>query len=178
MIQLKALRTVLHVAACIALAALPASGQAAPASAEASVLSVSEDTPEAAFERYRSLINTHDFDRLAEEVIAPDALFVFTEKTHRGLEAVRAAFNRTWSILPDEVYSMTDAEWLARDANTALVVFRYSYKGTMKNGQPLAGGGHGTNLYKRTPAGWRLAYEHLSHDPQPAPAADKSKSAS
>ena len=128
------------------------------------------DTPEAAFERYRQLINTHDFERLAQTVIAPDALFVFTEKTHRGLSEVRAAFEQTWSVLPNEVYAMTDAQWLARDSSSALVVFRYSYRGTTKNGQVLSGGGHGTNLYKHTPAGWRLAYEHLSHDPKPAPA--------
>lgn len=126
------------------------------------------DTPEAAFDRYRALINTHDFDKLAEFVIAPDALFVFTDKTHRGMDEVRAAFNRTWSILPDEVYSMTNAEWLSKDENSALVVFRYSYRGTTREGKSLSGGGHGTNLYKRTPAGWRLVYEHLSHDPKPA----------
>ena len=129
-----------------------------------------QDTPEAAFDRYRHLINTHDFDQLAASVIAPDALFVFTEKTHRGIEEIRAAFNRTWSVLPDEVYAMTDVQWLARDSQSALVAFRYSYRGTTKNGKALSGGGHGTNLYKRTPTGWRLAYEHLSHDPKPEPA--------
>lgn len=181
MIQFKRLKGVVHVSLCLVCAAPVTSGIAAGAAAAhaaAETAPVAQDTPEAAFERYRTLINTHDFDRLAEEVIAPDALFVFTDKSHRGLEAVRAAFLHTWSILPDEVYTMTDAEWLARDENTALVVFRYGYRGTLKNGQTLAGGGHGTNLYKRTPAGWRLAYEHLSHDPRPAPAADKSKSAS
>ena len=123
------------------------------------------DTPEAAFERYRAEINRHDFDRLAKEVIAPDALFVFTEKMHRGLDEVRAAFNATWSVLPNEVYSMSEPEWLARDENSALVAFRYRYKGTLKDGKVLEGGCRGTNLYKRTPTGWRLAYEHLSHDP-------------
>ncbi len=126
------------------------------------------DSPEAAFERYRAQINTHDFDLLARDVIAPDALFVFTDKVHRGIAEVRAAFARTWTALPDEVYAMTEPQWLTRDQSSAVVVFRYSYSGTLKSGQPLAGGGHGTNLYKRTPAGWRLAYEHLSHDPKPA----------
>lgn len=65
---------------------------------------------------------------------------------------------------------MTDAQWLARDKDTAVVVFRYSYRGTTKTGRLLSGGGHGTNLYKRSAAGWRLAYEHLSHDPKPSPA--------
>ena len=125
------------------------------------------DSAEAAFERYKAEINTHDFDRLADDVIADDAVFVFSDATHRGIDAARGAFNRTWSIIPDEVYTMEQAEWLARDANTAVVAFRYGYKGTMKDGKPLAGGGHGTNVYKRTAKGWRLAYEHLSHDTKP-----------
>ena len=126
------------------------------------------DTAEAAFERYRTQINTHDFDRLARDVIAPDAWFVFTDKQHRGVDEARAAFQQTWATLPDEVYTMSEPQWLARGDNSAVVVFRYAYKGTLKSGQTVAGGGHGTNLYKRTPAGWRLAYEHLSYDPKPA----------
>jgi len=157
------LRAALASPAVLAMTALPASGTA--------VIAVTQDTPEAAFERYRALINTHDFEQLAESVIAPDALFVFTDKTHRGMDEIREAFNRTWSILPDEIYTMGDEQWLARGPDAALVVFRYSYQGTAKNGKLLTGGGHGTNLYKRTAAGWRLAYEHLSHDPKPtAPA--------
>ena len=130
-----------------------------------------DDSAEAAFERYRALINTHDFDRLARDVIAPDAWFVFTDKQHRGIDEVRVAFQQTWASLPDEVYTMSNPQWLSRDANSAVVVFRYAYKGTLKSGQALAGGGHGTNLFKRTPLGWRMAYEHLSHDPKPSGAA-------
>ena len=164
MLILRPLRLLVRLTISLAFLGLAAPVCLAPAHAA----DAAGDTPEAAFERYRTFINTHDFERLADQVIAPDALFVFTEKSHRGLDAVRAAFQNTWSILPDEVYAMSQPEWLARDRDTALVVFRYSYKGTLKSGQALSGGGHGTNLYKRTPAGWRLAYEHLSHDPKPA----------
>ena len=154
----------------VGMTAMAASGLLFYTSTPAVAAVQASDTAEAAFERYRTLINTHDFDQLAASVIAPDALFVFTDKAHRGLEEVRAAFNRTWSVLPDEVYTMTGAQWLAQDVTSALVVFRYDYRGTTKEGLALSGGGHGTNLYKKTPSGWRLAYEHLSHDPKPAPA--------
>lgn len=122
------------------------------------------DTPEAAFERYRTEINAHDFDRLADDVVANDAVFVFAEKVHRGIDAARAAFNDTWKTLPDESYSMSEAEWLARDAHTAVVAFRYGYNGTLTDGRALEGGGRGVNVYRLTEAGWRLAYEHLSPD--------------
>lgn len=41
-------------------------------------------TPEAAFERYRTGINGHDFERLAAMVRAADVAFVFTDRMHRG----------------------------------------------------------------------------------------------
>lgn len=130
----------------------------APAAAHAA------DTPEAAFERYRAEINTHDFERLARDVVAQDAVFVFAEKVHRGVDAARAAFNETWKTLPDEVYSMSEAEWLAKDTKTAVVAFRYGYKGVLTDGRSLEGGGRGMNVYRLTDAGWRLTYEHLSPD--------------
>jgi ketosteroid isomerase-like protein len=133
------------------------------------VAATAPDTPDAAFERYRSEINLHDFDRLARGVIASDARFVFAGEKHQGIDAVRASFNRTWATIPDEVYTMDEAEWLSRDRSSALVAFRYRYRGTMANGRALAGGGYGTNLYRRTPEGWRLAYEHLSPDPALTP---------
>ncbi|NCT66907.1 MAG: nuclear transport factor 2 family protein [Rhodanobacteraceae bacterium] len=139
----------------------------AAASLVAPALAAPADTPQAAFERYRTQINQHDFDRLAREVIAIDAVFVFTDKVHRGIDAARREFNATWSTLPDEVYTMSEPEWLSLDADSALVAFRYGYRGTLANGKPLQGGGRGTNLFVRTPAGWRLKYEHLSHDPAP-----------
>lgn len=120
------------------------------------------DTPETAFERYREKINLHDFSRLEEDVIAPEARFVFGTEVHRGIAEARAAFNRTWSTIPDEVYTMEGAEWLAKDRRTALVSFRYRYRGTMRDGRVIEGGGLGANLFRRTPKGWRLVYEHLS----------------
>ncbi len=146
--------------AILLVTAIAAFGAGASASPQA-------DTPEAVFERYKVEINSHDFDRLARDVIAEDAIFIFTDAEHRGIAEVRAAFHRTWSVIPDEVYTMSDAEWLAKDRDSALVAFRYGYRGTTKDGTPLSGGGRGTNLYKKTPEGWRLAYEHLSHDPKP-----------
>lgn len=129
------------------------------------------DGPEAAFERYRRLINGHDFGTLAAEVIGPDPRFIFAGESHRGLAAARAAFERTWATIPDEVYTMDGAEWLSRDSASAVVSFRYRYRGTMADGRVLTGGGYGTNLFRRTGAGWRLVYEHLSPDPALTPKA-------
>ena len=86
---------------------------------------------EGVFQLYRGLINSHDFDLLERHVIAPDAVFVFSDRREEGIAAVRAGFERTWSILPDEVYEMTDPEWLIDGPDAAACAFRYSYRGTL-----------------------------------------------
>lgn len=61
---------------------------------------------------YIRLTNTHQFDKLAP-LIAEDAIFWFSSGSYRGLSAIRAAFERTWGLIQDEVYAVEDVEWLA-----------------------------------------------------------------
>ncbi len=121
-------------------------------------------SPQAAFEAYRDLINRHDFELLAETVMGPHPVFVFADKRHDGLDAVRAAFRQTWIVLPDETYSMTHERWLFSDDEHAACTFIYTYRGTMADGRALSGGGQGVNLFQRTDNGWRLVFEQLTPD--------------
>lgn len=116
------------------------------------------------FEAYRTLINRHDFDLLAERVMSDHPVFVFSNKRHDGLEAARAAFLSTWATLPDEIYSMTQERWLFTGSDHAACTFRYDYRGTMADGRTLAGGGQGLNIFTLTPRGWRLSFEQLTPD--------------
>ncbi|AYG94931.1 nuclear transport factor 2 family protein [Brevundimonas naejangsanensis] len=125
---------------------------------------------EGVFQLYRGLINSHDFDLLERHVIAPDAVFVFSDRREEGIAAVRAGFERTWSILPDEVYEMTDPEWLIDGPDAAACAFRYSYRGTLADGRPLSGGGQGINLFRRAEGRWRLTFEQLTPDTRTAKA--------
>lgn len=125
------------------------------------------DSAALCFNRYRQLINRHDFDLLADQVMADDAVFVFSDKRHEGLAAVRDSFNRTWAILPDEVYEMTDPVWIVQTRDSAACTFRYRYAGTMADGRALSGGGQGINLFRPTARGWRLVYEQLTPDTDP-----------
>ncbi len=125
--------------------------------------------PEEAFELYRRLINDHDFDILEERVIDPAITCVFGNIVHRGMAAVREAFEAAWSELPDEWYEMSDAEWLVSGTQTAIVLFRYAFRGT-RQGHPVVRRGRGTNVYCLSSGSWRLVHEHLSADPAAADA--------
>lgn len=146
-----------------------AGGLAAAATAGRANAGQDDDTARLAFDRYRRLINLHDFDLLAGQVIAPDAVFVFSDRLERGLDAVRASFLRTWAILPDEIYAMSDPEWLLDGRDGAACAFRYAYAGTMTSGRRLTGGGRGVILLRPGGRGWRVVYEHLTPAPAAAP---------
>ncbi|HEX8222772.1 MAG TPA: nuclear transport factor 2 family protein [Allosphingosinicella sp.] len=119
--------------------------------------------PEEAFDLYRKLINDHDFHVLEELVIDPAITCVFGNIVHRGMAAVRAAFEAAWSDLPDETYEMSEPEWVPSGSDIAVVLFRYAFQGT-RQGQPVVGSGCGTNVYRLSSRGWRLVHEHLSAD--------------
>ena len=64
-------------------------------------------------EAYTDRINRQDFDLLTG-LIAPDATFWFTNGTHSGIAAIRAAFEATWQVMgPTERYRLDQLEWSA-----------------------------------------------------------------
>ena len=68
--------------------------------------------PEDVLKAYEERINRHDFDLLVD-LIAPDAVFWFSDGSHRGLADIRSAFERTWRSLQNETYWLDQLEWLA-----------------------------------------------------------------
>lgn len=127
----------------------------------------------AALEAYLAAMNTHDFDHV-ERVLAPDAVYFFGDATCAGVDEVRAHFERTWAMIPDETYGAEDIDWVASAADAAVAIYTYRWDGTI-NGQKHAGAGRATNVFTRTSHGWRLTHEHLSSLPPAAPHAQDSE---
>jgi ketosteroid isomerase-like protein len=109
---------------------------------------------------YAERINAQDFDLLLD-LIASDATFWFTSGTHRGIEAIRAAFEATWQVMgPDERYWLTDIEWVADGDAAASCIYQFNWSAKGESGS-----GRGTTVLARTSAGWRIVHEHLSGMP-------------
>ncbi|MGZ3743726.1 MAG: nuclear transport factor 2 family protein [Pseudobdellovibrionaceae bacterium] len=53
------------------------------------------------------LINEHNFDLLAP-LISNECKFWFSSGTYEGLDQTHKAFERTWGLIKDEVYSVDD----------------------------------------------------------------------
>ena len=115
-------------------------------------------------EAYTDRINRQDFDFLVD-LIAPDATFWFSSGTHRGIAAIRTAFEATWSAMgPDEHYWLDQLEWLAEGESAAACIYRFNWE-TVADGKPISGSGRGTTVLKRMGERWWIAHEHLSRFP-------------
>lgn len=112
---------------------------------------------------YERELNRRDFDALAE-LIAPDAVFWFSDGSHRGIEAIRAAFEATWNAPPGESYWLDELEWLAATDVAAACIYRFNWT-ALAGDRPISGSGRGTTLLKRSDQRWMIVHEHLSLDP-------------
>jgi len=109
---------------------------------------------------YEQATNSHDVTRLAP-LIAPDAVYWFSDGSHRGRDAVLAAIADTFSTIRDEIYQINDLEWIAADSNHAVCRYRFAWTGTV-DGQPRSGNGRGTSVLVNTDGAWQMLHEHLS----------------
>jgi len=113
---------------------------------------------------YTDRINRQDFDLLTE-LIAPDATFWFSSGTHRGIAAIRRAFEATWQAMgPDERYWLDQLEWIAEGDSAAACIYRFNWQ-TLADGKPISGSGRGTTVLKRVDDRWWIVHEHLSRYP-------------
>ena len=112
---------------------------------------------------YEQHINKQDFNLLLD-LIDADATFWFSDGTHRGVGAIRAAFERTWALMgPDERYWLTDKTWIAECDDAAACTYTFNWRVGDNSGS-----GRGTTVLARTSAGWRIVHEHLSRIPRPS----------
>lgn len=121
-------------------------------------------TARAVLAAYADRINRQDFDLLTD-LVAPDATFWFSDGTHDGIDAIRAAFEATWRIMgPDEQYWLDQHHWIAEGDTAAACTYRYNWKTTF-DGKPASGFGRGTTVLRRVGDRWWIAHEHLSREP-------------
>jgi ketosteroid isomerase-like protein len=96
-------------------------------------------------------------------LIALDAVFWFSDGSHRGLPAIRAAFEATWAALGNDSYWLDDIEWLAEADTAAVCLYRFNWRGTA-DGRAISGHGRGTTAFALIDGQWRIVHEHLSAD--------------
>lgn len=114
--------------------------------------------------KYEIEINKHNFE-LLKPLISHDCKFWFTSGTYVGLEQTRAAFKKTWAMIKEEVYTLTEVDWTADSDSAAVCTYTYHWKGLIE-GQQREGKGRGTSCFRKETDGWKIIHEHLSSFPK------------
>ncbi len=83
-------------------------------------------------EKYKIEINSHDFDRLIP-LISKECQFWFTSGTYVGLDQTRKAFEKTWGMIKNEIYAISELEWIAESEKTAVCIYTYHWSGLVNS---------------------------------------------
>ena len=117
-------------------------------------------TPETFVGAYEQALAWQDWGRV-EPLVHKDACVTFsTGAVHRGKVEVRMAFQRNFSLIKEEVYSISNVHWVHQDANIAVYLFEFQWSG-MIDGKQASGAGRGTSVLINDNGIWKLLVEHL-----------------
>ncbi len=106
------------------------------------------------------MTNTHDFTNVLE-LIHPEATYLFTDGTFRGLDQIQKAFESTWKKIQNETYQISDIKVVCADELIAVITYKFSWSGVV-DGQQKNGEGRGTNVIKKSDMRLQFIHEHLS----------------
>jgi ketosteroid isomerase-like protein len=109
---------------------------------------------------YERANNDRDIGRVMT-AIADDATYWFSDGSHRGVDEIRAAIERTFIMIQDETYRIDDLEWLVVSPDSAVCRYRFAWTGLV-DGERRSGSGRGTNVVVRRGDAWQILHEHLS----------------
>ncbi|WP_069766326.1 nuclear transport factor 2 family protein [Streptomyces sp. LUP47B] len=109
---------------------------------------------------YERANNIHDISRVVP-FIAEDAVYWFSDGSHRGIEEIRSAIEKTFAGILDEVYEVRELEWPVLTADVAVCRYLFAWTGVV-NGELRSGQGRGTNVIVRRDGKLKMLHEHLS----------------
>jgi ketosteroid isomerase-like protein len=109
---------------------------------------------------YERANNDRDIGRVMAAV-ADDATYWFSDGTHRGVDEISAAIERTFATIQDETYEIYDLEWVVTSSDSAVCRYRFAWTGVV-DGERRSGSGRGTNVVICRGDVWQIVHEHLS----------------
>ena len=119
---------------------------------------------ETALNHYVEKLNTHAWEQIAP-CVTEDVVFIFTEDTFVGKVAAQAAFEKTFQLIQNEVFSLHGISWSAITESLASCHYEFRWEGLI-GGQESSGGGRGTSILRKVDGRWLIAHEHLGPYPR------------
>ena len=116
-------------------------------------------SPQEFISAYEKALATQSWEQVAP-LIHEDCVAIFSEGTYTGKAEVESAFRRTFSLIKDEKYWISDIHWVQETENTAILIYIFSWSGII-DGMPASGSGRGTSILIKQYGKWQLICEHL-----------------
>ncbi|MEM7385747.1 MAG: DUF4440 domain-containing protein [Verrucomicrobiota bacterium] len=116
--------------------------------------------PQALLTAYEERLALQSWEAV-RDLIDEDAVFIFSEGTYRGKPAIEKAFRKTFALIKNETYRMSELSWVVETEDTAACEFEFQWTGLI-DGKEASGGGRGSSVLRQTKMGeWRITLEHL-----------------
>lgn len=117
-------------------------------------------TPEQFIMTYEFALASQQWKNV-EPLIHANACVTFsTGKVNKGIVAIKQAYEKNFSSIKNEKYSVTNVHWVTKTNETAVYLFHFHWQG-MINGVPAEGSGKGTATLVFEDGQWKLIAEHL-----------------
>jgi len=117
--------------------------------------------PENFIEQYEAALKTQDW-KSVEPLIHKNACVTFSNgAVHVGKEAVKKAFEKNFSLIKSEAYSIKNVQWILKNETTAVYLFEFFWEGIIGEKQ-MKGNGVGTSVLVNELGNWMLLTENLS----------------
>ena len=117
-------------------------------------------TPEDFIRSYEKALGTQDWNAV-KPLIHENATVIFSNGSiHEGKSKVKTAFERNFSIIKSEKYSIENIKWKLINESIAVYLFDFYWKGFI-NGTLMEGSGRGSTVITYEKGRWFLLTEHL-----------------
>ena len=117
--------------------------------------------------RFEELAERENFD-LIQNMVHDNAYFRFNDGDFVGKQAVRGAFEKTWTgstNVKKERFYLTDIQVLTVDGKSATATYTYNWEGSM-DGRSFRIQGRGTRVLVVENGHLQIIHEHLSRYPR------------
>lgn len=115
--------------------------------------------PQEFISAYEKALASQSWDNVAP-LIHEQCVATFSEGTYIGKAEVEAAFRKTFALIKEEKYKISNIHWVRETENTAVFIHHFSWSGII-NGQFASGSGRGTSVLTKENGRWQLICEHL-----------------
>lgn len=108
---------------------------------------------------YESALATQDWGAVAP-FFHEDVCVTFSDGTFKGKMEVQKAFEKTFTLIQDEKYAMSNIHWITQTEEYAVCLYNFTWSGLI-DGKPASGGGRGTSVLVHEHGQWYILTEHL-----------------